>query len=413
MLQDPTAGIVAETAGRDVAFGPENLGLGRAEIWRRVHESLELAAFPYGIGRATRTLSGGEAQRLALAGALAVGHDVLLLDEPTSMLDEPTAAGVRGAVRHALDRSGATTVIVEHHLEPWVDVVDRLVVIDRDGHLVADGEPARVLHEHVDALMAAGVWVPGAPAPTCLDVPPELVAPWEPAPPWLMGTHDLHVEHRPSRVYGDDAPARALAGVDVRVETNGITVVTGASGAGKSTLVECLAGLVRPTRGTVEAHPRLGTRRGTQPWRWRGRDLTARVTWVPQLPERGIVARTVADEVRAGAVACGRDGDRARRRGEDLLELFGLGRLAGASPYHLSGGEQRRLMTAAALAHGPVGLCLDEPTVGQDRHTWSAVVGATRAAADSGAAAVVSTHDRRAVDALTPAPIRLDRGVVT
>jgi energy-coupling factor transport system ATP-binding protein len=109
---------------------------------------------------------------------------------------------------------------------------------------------------------------------------------------------------------------------------------------------------------------------------------------MPQNPEHGFLAQTVAEEVAKTGAKIGREVDV-----DAVLEVFGLGHLGGANPYRLSGGEQRRLALAAALAHRPGVMLLDEPTVGQDPDTWAAVVGWITAASRAGATVAVSTHD--------------------
>jgi energy-coupling factor transport system ATP-binding protein len=187
--------------------------------------------------------------------------------------------------------------------------------------------------------------------------------------------------------------------------------VTGASGSGKSTLLTVLAGLQRPSGGRIDVAADVAPRRGTAPWRWSSRELAARAAWTPQLPEVGMVATTVRDEVAATGRAVGRDQGWLDRRVEGLLNVLQLDRLAKANPHQLSGGEQRRLMLAAALAHGPTIVAFDEPTVGQDRSTWSAVVGAVSAARDAGAAVAVATHDQAAAEALADSRLALSARV--
>jgi energy-coupling factor transport system permease/ATP-binding protein len=428
LLQDPTAALVAERVGRDVAFGPENLGLERREIWRRVHAALHAVGFPYDVDHATAALSGGEAQRLALAGALALEPRVVLLDEPTSMLDPEAAADVRRSALDVVADRGSTMVVVEHRIEPWLDHVDRLLVLDRSGAPLADGDPRALLREQGHRLARGGVWVPGHDLPAPAPLPAELVAPWEPecAAGPLVCAREVSVRHR--RRYGARGPTRttlALDRVSAELAPGRALAVTGPSGAGKSTLVSVLAGLRRPDGGTVQVADRLAVRRSRrddgdgrnagdsrEPSRWPSVPLARRLSWVPQTPEHGVVASTVAGEVLAAARAVGREPGRARRRATGLLEALGLAGMAERDPHHLSGGEQRRLMLAAALAHGPYALLLDEPTVGQDRGTWAAVLGCCRAARAAGTAVGTATHDESLVRALADTRVHLRQGRV-
>jgi energy-coupling factor transporter ATP-binding protein EcfA2 len=413
LLQDPLAGLVAGTVGRDVAFGLENSRVPRHAIWPRVHEALRDAAFPYPVDHPTAALSGGETQRLAFAGSLAFGGEVMLLDEPTSMLDPAAAASVRDAVRRAAADRSRTTVIVEHRLEPWLDFADRLLVLDADGSLVADGEPRRVLDAHGPWLASRGVWVPGQGPPRPLGVGSSLVEPYAAADGALVRADRLRKElSAPARRSREGAVTTvAVDGVSTSVDAGQALGVIGDNGAGKSTLVSLLAGLARPTAGHVTAPALRGRQRDL--FRWPSRALTARVSWMPQLPEQGVVASTVLDEVIASGRACGRPPAWLASRADDLLEQLGLSQLRESSPYHLSGGEQRRLMLAASLVHGPNVVVLDEPTVGQDSLTWAAVVGAVGAARDAGCGVALASHDADAVDAVADRRLRLERGRAT
>ena len=381
--QQPGDAVVAERVGRDVAFGPENAGLGRDETWRRVDDALEAVGLRQGRDHPTAALSGGELQRLALAGVLALEPDVVLLDEPTSMLDPAHATAVRDAVGRTVGHGRATLVVVEHHLEPWLDLVDRVVVLGADGSVVADTTPAEFVRDHRDRLGDLGVWMPGLPAPEPIAVDPDLLRPDR--PPGPVTAVDLTV-HLRSRSLRGATTTTALRGVDATVGPGALTALTGPSGAGKSTLLAALGGLVVPDGGAVSGFEPVLSRR-------RSRDLAPDVGWSPQVPEHGFLAATVAGEVVLTARRCGRTAD-----AQAWLDLVGLGHLAGAHPYRLSGGEQRRLSVLSAVAHRPGLLLLDEPTVGQDRLTWAAVAGVAVAAAAAGAVVATATHDRLLVD---------------
>ena len=369
LLQNPADAIVAERMGRDVAFGPENAAMPRDEIWPRVDEALDAVGLAYGRDHFTAALSGGEQQRLALAGVLAMRPDVLLLDEPTSMLDVDTAASVRQAI---LSASGdRTLVVVEHRIEPWLDHVDRVVVLGSGGFVVSDGS--------VGAFLAGprpdGVWTPGLPTPEPLAVPTDLVRP-EVEPIEVTAT-GASVELVMRALRGTQR-TRALTGFTASIRPGDVTGFTGPSGAGKSTALAVLGGLLKPSSGVVD--PELRRRKSVA--------LASVVGWVPQNPEHGFLTTTVSTEIAHTAARVGRTVDVTA-----VLEVFGLERFAASNPYRLSGGEQRRLALAAALAHRPGVVLLDEPTVGQDPDTWSAVAGWIGSARAAGATVAVSTHD--------------------
>ncbi len=391
VLQDPQAALVMARAGDDVAFGLENHGVPPDEIWRRVDEALAAVGFPYGRDAPTSALSGGEQQRLALAGILALRPGLLLLDEVTANLDPAGARLVRDVVAEVLADTGATAVIVEHRVDQVVDLCTRAVVLAPGGGVVEDGPPAEVFARAGLALAAAGVWVPGHHP----GVRRRTVA--EPGP--ALVTADSVSFRYPGAV------TQALAPIDVTVQAGSALAVTGPNGSGKSTLALCLAGLLRPTSGTVTAEPTLDPPSSEPLWRWRGRELVTRVGTVFQDPEHQFVSSTVRAELMVGPVQAGSTESSASARADELMERLGLAELAAANPFTLSGGEKRRLSVATAIATAPRVVVADEPTFGQDAVTWASLVDLLAGLRDHGCALVLVTHDEPLVTTL--ADVRL------
>jgi energy-coupling factor transport system ATP-binding protein len=417
VMQDPEAHTVMSRIGDDVAFGCENIGVPQAEIWERVRSALGVVGLHLPLDRSTTMLSGGQRQRLALAGVLAMRPGALVLDEPCANLDPDGVVQVHDAVRALLDTTGATLLVVEHRIGTWLDLVDRLVLVEPGGGVVADGDPAEVLAAYGPALTAAGVWVPGSePARGSSRAPAragemcgDAGAPGGVFRP--LADADAEAE---ADAHGDAhgellLEARGLgtargrrhrvgSGIDLDVRSGRVLAVTGPNGIGKSTLGLTLAGLLRPAEGTLRAAPALADGAGDAPVAWSSRQLAARVGTVFQDPEHQFVARTVREELAVGPRALGQpDVD---DRVAELLDAFGLAHLANANPFTLSGGEQRRLAIGAVIASRPPVVVLDEPTSGQDRATWQAVVDRLGALADSGTAIVAVTHDGDLVRAL-------------
>jgi energy-coupling factor transport system ATP-binding protein len=199
------------------------------------------------------------------------------------------------------------------------------------------------------------------------------------------------------------APFPALPPTDAVLAGGRALAVTGPNGTGKSTLALLLAGLRRPTAGRVVAAGELaeGVRRGRrEPARWRAAELVSRIGTVFQHPEQQFLTGRLRDELALGPLRSGARAATARATADQLLDRLGLTQYADANPYTLSGGQQRRLSVATALATSPRVLVLDEPTFGQDADTWRELVILLAERRAAGCAVAVVTHDADLVDVL-------------
>ena len=388
LMQDPEAQVVLARVGDDVAFGMENLGVPREEIWPRVEESLSAVGLDVPLDHSTTELSGGQKQRLALASILAMGPGLLLLDEPTANLDPSGVAEVRAAVEAVVERTGATMVVVEHRVDVWAPLVDRVIVV-ADGRIAADGPLDEVLDQQGDALRERGMWLPGD------DVAAE-VGPAPEVPP--ASSEAAPIARVSNLTIGYDADAPVRSGIELTIERGVSTCIVGANGAGKSTFALTLAGLLPPLEGTVEVETSDGT--AGDPHEWSSKQLLGRMSMVFQEPEYQFLASTVAEELAIGPRAAGMSEEEIAPLVEEHLEALGLTKLARANPMTLSGGEKRRLSVATALISAPELLILDEPTFGQDRGTWLGLVRLLRAALERGVTLVSITHDPAFVAAM-------------
>ena len=388
LMQDPEAQVVLARVGDDVAFGMENLGVAREEIWPRVENSLEAVGLSVPLDHSTTELSGGQKQRLALASILAMGPGLLLLDEPTANLDPSGVAEVRVAVEAVVERTGATVVVVEHRVDVWASLVDRVIVV-ADGAIAADGPLNEVLAQQGDALRERGIWLPGDDVAAEVGPAPEVTPASSEATP-IARVADLSIG------YKEAAPVRS--GIDLTIARGVSTCIVGANGAGKSTFALTLAGLLPPLEGTVEVETSDGT--AGDPHEWSSKQLLGRMSMVFQEPEYQFLAATVAEELAIGPRAAGMSEAEIAPLVDEHLEALGLTKLARANPMTLSGGEKRRLSVATALISAPELLILDEPTFGQDRGTWLGLVRLLRAALERGVTLVSITHDPAFVAAM-------------
>ena len=355
VLQDPETQLVMARSGDDVAFGPENHAVPPKAIWPRVDAALAAVRFPYGRDRRTDWLSGGEQQRLALAGVLALSPRLLLLDEPTANLDPAGAGLVREALTAVQRETGATTILVEHRVAEALPMVDRVVVLEANADVLADGPPAEVFSRHGDRLAQAGVWVPNPPlfnrhvkVQTSLTATELIRRPATSNGDALLIATDVGFRHR-------GAPEQAVCDLSTALRAGEALAVIGPNGSGKSTLATVLAGLVAPTTGVVRATRKLaGSDAATPPHRWPAAELADRIGMVFQDPEHQFLTERVHDELAFGPSRRGAAAGEVRRRVDALLDRLHLTHLAEANPFTLSGAPGWRSSTYSPTIATPV-----------------------------------------------------------
>ena len=380
VLQDPASQLVMERVGDDVAFGLENLAWGRAAMRERVPEALAGVGLRGFEDRRSTRLSGGEQQRVAIAGVLAPGPGLLVLDEPTAHLDPAGAEAVFRVLRTIREREAATIVLVEHRVALAWPLADTVLALDDEGRPIDVGAPADVLKRSATKLASAGIWLPDdRPGTAAAPVPSP-----DPLSTQVLGTEPV-LDVAQVR-FGYVATAPVLRAVDLTLMPGERVALVGRNGSGKTTLLRLALGLLEPLAGEI----RLG---GRDPRRLPAVQLARLAGFVPQEPELGFLGQSVREEIELGLP------QEQLTHAHDLAERLRLplADFGDRSPYRLSGGEQRRLSLVTGLARRPLLLALDEPTFGQDRRGHEALVGALAELVGEGSAMLAATHDDRFV----------------
>lgn len=408
VFQDAESQILGVTVRDDVAFGPGNLGLDKEEILRRVKGSLSTVRLTGYEDREIDTLSGGEKQRLALAGVLAMKPRVLLLDEPTSQLDPVGKDEVFSVIKRLREDADTTIIIVEHRAEEIAKYADRILVMD-SGKIVFEDTPRHVFQQ-IDRVYELGVRPPqvselahrlrrrgirfeGNPL-TEDEIIPFLVSRISgkrklKAPPGREEAEEPIIEVRElDHVY--PGGYHALKRIDLKIGRGEFLAIIGQNGSGKTTLVKHFNGLLKPTRGRVIVDG-LDTTQTTIG------ELAKRVGYIFQNPDHQIFAKTVREEVAFGPKNMKLSREEVKRRVDRALAFVGMRRFADSHPFLLMKGERQRVAFASIVAMRPEVFVVDEPTTGQDFEGRENMMTMLSKLNERGHTIVIVTHDMRIV----------------
>lgn len=352
LLQDPEKQILGAHVKSEVAFGPENLGLPPSEVNARVTEALERLGIENLRDRETFSLSGGEKQKVALAGLLAMRPSILLLDEPLASLD-PASAHEALAVFRRLADGGATVLLIEHRVEDTLVVKPDRVLYMKEGLIQYLGETEGLVdvvdrreiklpaHQVIKQVRAEGIRVAQTIQHSQSSIQAELLVAFE------------HV----SFGYGDDPDV--LHDINLKIHAGERVALLGPNGAGKSTLVKHAIGLIKPRQGRVLVE-------GKDTQRLSVAQVARTLGYCFQSPTHMLFAPTVKEELEFGPKNLGfnpADLSNAVRESVKTVNLVGFEDYA---PLALSFGQQKRVTIACVLAMRSKILALDEPTAGQD-----------------------------------------------
>jgi len=403
ILQDFESQLFSTRAELEVAFGPENLGVPRPEMAKRIEQALQAVGMQDFRNREPESLSGGEKQRLAIAGVLALQPELILFDEATTDLDPVGRGQVRELIRR-LKQEGRTVLLVDYEPEDLL-LADRIVILDR-GKVIADAKADQILRDP-SLQIANGIRPPEmaelfqglgisekeldpvkagqALKAKNLKLNPgvlEEIKKADAAAGKERGEVLIRVEGL-EHIY--PAGNRALSGIDLEVCSGDFLAIIGQNGSGKTTLVKHLNGLLPATKGAVffggrEVIPEMIS------------DLGKELGYVFQNPDHQIFCHRVFDEAAFAPRNFGFSESQVKQRAGEALALVGLSGREDEHPFLMTKGERQRLAIAGILSARPRALIFDEPTTGLDYLEQQRVMNLLKRLNEQGNTIIIITH---------------------
>ena len=428
VFQNPEDQIICSVVADDIAFGLENLQVPSNQITPLVEQQITLGTLTEFASENPQMLSGGQQQRVAISGALVMKPQILILDEPSAALDVVHRNNVMGLVEK-LRAAGKTIVHVTHFMDEVVSA-DHVIALD-DGRVAFEGTPEALFKQHelveclhleepfayqvAHALNKRGVVVCKSPsAQHVLDELTGLLATGSRGEKGgvaescdamaascdgVAGSCGAAAIRDATAIRNASEPAAVsvrdvtfsyqkpvLKNISVDVQKGSHVAVIGSTGSGKSTLARLICALDTPDAGSL-CVTGLDTRQ-----KQNRRKLHGIVGYVMQRPERQLFAQTVAEDVAFGPTNLGLSACDVISAVDAALELVGLSHKADASPFELSGGQQRLCALAGVIAMQPKVLVLDEPTSGLDPHYCSKLRKIINAVLEDSCTVIELTH---------------------
>ena len=427
VMQDTSTQVFGSTVEEDVAFGPRNYLVPREEIHRRIKESLHRVRLEGYEKRQTSQLSGGEKQRLAIAGILAMQPGIIVLDEPTSELDPLGREEIYTTINDLNKEKDTTIIAVEHSSQEVCEKAERLIVIN-GGKTVWAGDPKEFFRDE-KLVSDNGI----KPLPVSRigwqlynkglidkdDIPLNVEQAYQMICSLLK---DKKIDYRPvgavsaqgvaddlieirnlSHVYENGK--KALNDVNLTIKRGEFVAIIGQNGAGKTTLAKHLNQILQPTTGSVVID-------GADIKNKNPIELTKVIGYVFQDPDNQIFSNTVYKELEFGLKNINLGEEERKKRIDQALSLTGLVGKENEHPFSLGKGERQMIAVASILAMQPEILVIDEPTTGQDWAGINRMMSLVDTLNKSGTTIVMITHDMDIVAKYATRTIAMKAGSV-
>jgi len=429
VMQEPETQIFGVTVEKDIAFGLGNLGFSRDDMRTRIQQVLAAVRLSGFENRVTVEMSGGEKQRLAIAGILAMAPDILVLDEPTSELDPVGKKEIFQTLADLQRAHELTIVIASHDSESILEYADRVIVLD-DGAVAWDGKPTN-LFKDVALVKKFGIRPPEVTELGSALCQAKIIS-QDDIPTNVIHAQEL-IQHLSSRMNfrSADAPIEknlnqknfqeiisvknlyykyetgigALNGITLSIKQGELLALVGQNGAGKTTLVKHFNGLLKPTAGDV-AIDGIDTRSSDIPV------LAKKVGFVFQNPDHQIFSASVEEEVNYGLRRYGFSPEEMEKRVVESLAFVGLLDNRKRHPFTLGKGERQKLAVATVLAMSPEIIVIDEPTTGMDWEGAEKMMDMIQQLNQKGHTIIMVTHNMRIVARMAQRMIVMHQGKI-
>jgi energy-coupling factor transport system ATP-binding protein len=420
VFQDPESQLVTSSVADEVAFGPENFGVAREEINKRVMAALKATRLEGYEEREPYNLSGGEQQACVIASVYAVQPDIYVMDEPLANLDPAGRAQVLRLIIDVAKERGKTLVIVEHALEEVIPLVARIIVMN-DGEIVRDGT--------VEEVLSLGDIPQVFTRPPIIRLAEKFLQKVKPLTPEIF-YEELSSKYNLGTIRVNNSPllepllagkpiievknvsysyiqgAEALRNISLTVCEGELVAILGRNGSGKTTLVRHLIGLIKPEEGKIFVDGKDVARTPTY-------ELAQDVGFCFQNPNHQIVTFKVRDEVIFGLRAHNIPASEYEERIREALEIVDMLDYIDAEVFDLGKGQKQRLALASVLALKPRILIIDEPTTGQDPQMAEGIFSIIKNLNEMGTTVLMITHQMEYAANYAHRAIVLKSGEVT
>jgi len=443
VFQNPDNQIIGTTVEEDVAFGPENLGMPREKMIVEIDKALNAVGLADRKKTAPHLLSGGQKQKLAIAGILAMNPQCFILDEATSMLDPSTRVEFMDLISELVKQRDLTVINITHNMEEAI-IADYVYVMD-EGRVVIEGTPKEVFEEDL-LIREKGLDVPVHMEITKIiskmtgslsdkysafsldDAKNEILRICEEtynrySKPEILSQianletkienkksleaileiEELDYTYSPQTIFAREA----LRKVSFQIRKGELFGIAGHTGSGKSTLVQHFNGLIRPQTGKVRVMDFDTSKKENI------RQIRKVAGLLFQYPEHQLFEETVYKDIAFGPKSLGMDEKQINTAVEKAIKIVGLDdSFLYKSPFELSGGQKRRVAIAGIIAMEPRILILDEPAAGLDPAGREEILSFVKALSESGTTVVLVSHNMDDLARLADRVLVLKEGFV-